>query len=142
LRSNATAHPRPELVTEPLFLDSPFFDPNDALQVKYEMLRTVRVDGVAVLHACRSFGLSRPSYYHASAAFDRDGIAGLLPAKRGPRHAHKLSGDVLQSVRDWLHDNPSLTPARLAELLQHRLGIVVHPRSIQRALARSEKKTR
>jgi transposase len=142
LRAHGTLHARPELVTDPLFCDSPFFDPHDALQVKYEMLRRVRVDGVAVLHAARAFGMSRPSYYQAAEAFERGGIGALLPAKRGPRHAHKLSDDVLVWVRAKLHDAPSLTASELAKLIHGQFGIEVHPRSIERALARAEKKTR
>jgi hypothetical protein len=36
-------HPHPAAVVDPLFLDSAFFDPNDLVQVKYEMLRSVQV---------------------------------------------------------------------------------------------------
>src|SRR5215469_8633345 len=46
LTEQGTAHPRPEAVTDPLFYDSAFFDPNDLVQVKYEMLRSVQVEGV------------------------------------------------------------------------------------------------
>ena len=35
-------HPHPETVTAALFQDSAFFDPDDLIQVKYEMLRRSR----------------------------------------------------------------------------------------------------
>jgi hypothetical protein len=43
LRRHGTLNPQPESVTHPLFQDSEFFDPDDLLQVKYEMLRQVHV---------------------------------------------------------------------------------------------------
>ena len=141
LRRHRTLHTRPEKVTDPLFCGSPFFDPRDALQVKYEMLRRVRVDGIAVLHAARSFGFSRPSFYQAAEAFEAGGLGGLLPAKRGPRHSHKLSDDVLRWVRSKKQEQPSATARELAELIHDKFEISVHPGSIERALARAEKKT-
>src|SRR5262247_504637 len=41
LRHQGTLNPRPQDVRHPLFRDSDFFDPDDMIQVKYEMLRHV-----------------------------------------------------------------------------------------------------
>ncbi len=98
LREGGTLNSRPERVTDDLFADSDFFDPIDILQVKYEMLRRVRVDDFAVSQAARLFGLSRPSFYHALESFKHSGLIGLVPQKRGPRGAHKLSQEVLDSL--------------------------------------------
>ena len=60
-----------------------FFDANDLVQVKYEMLRHARQDGVTKAEAASLFGLSRPTFYQAEAAFARDGLSGLAaPAAR------------------------------------------------------------
>jgi len=39
----------------------------DVVQVKYEMLRRVRVDQVPMARAARAFGFSRPAFYQAQA---------------------------------------------------------------------------
>src|SRR5438477_5425103 len=66
LRQSHTLHPHPEKVRDPLFLSgSPFFDPRDLVQVKYELLRRVRVDGYSVAQATALFALSRPTFYVA-----------------------------------------------------------------------------
>jgi len=140
LRKRAALHPHPEKVCDELFASHEFFDPRDAIQTKYEMLRRVRVDGLSVSRAARRLGFSRPTFYKARAAFERDGLAGLLPAKPGPRAAHKLSPEVMAFVKELLDDEPSLTASELAERLRVRLDLVVHPRSIERALARDEKR--
>jgi len=49
---------------------------------------------------------------------------------------------VLAFVREARQEDPALRPAALASRIQARYGITVHPRSIERALARSQKKLR
>jgi transposase len=140
LARRRSLHPHPERVSEALFQADPFFDRRDAVQVKYEMLRSVRVEGRAVSRAAEQFGFSRFTFYQSRAAFERAGLPGLLPAKKGPRRAHKLSAAVLSFVDDELGSQPSLTMAALAERIHERFGLRVHPRSIQRALKRRSKK--
>ena len=126
---------------DPAFSEgSPFFDPEDLVQVKYEMLRRVREEGERVTQASAAFGFSRPSFYAAQAAFREAGLPGLVPQRPGPRRAHKLSAAVLDLLEQALAEEPSLTSTALVRLLEERLGLAVHPRSIERALARSGKK--
>lgn len=136
LRAARTLNPRPQAVRDTAFCSSEFFDARDLVQVKYEMVRRVRIDGVAVAHAAAAFGFSRPSYYEAAAALDRDGLPGLVPAKPGPKRGHKLTTEVLDHAAALLAADASLRPADLVEALSDRFGIRVHPRSIERALAR------
>ncbi len=88
-------NPRPEAVRDERFAGSEFLDPRDLVQVKYEMVRRVRVDGDTVARSAQEFGFSRPSFYEAAAALDTGGLAGLVPARPGPRRAHKLTDEVL-----------------------------------------------
>lgn len=142
LREQGCLHPHPEKVTDEVFVASEFFDRRDLVQVKYEMLRRVRVDGQSVSQSAAGFGLSRPSYYQAQAAYEEGGLPALLPKKPGPRRAHKLSEEVMTALREALADQPELGPRGLLELAEERFGISVHRRSIERALARQEKKRR
>jgi transposase len=142
LRQRGCLHPHPEKVSDELFASTEFFDPRDLLQVKYEMLRRVRVDGNTVSQTAAGFGLSRPSFYRAQAAYEEGGLPALLSRKPGPRRAHKLSEEVVEALRETLDKEPDSGAATLAEWVQKRFGISVHPRSIERALARQEKKRR
>jgi hypothetical protein len=141
LRQAACLNPHPERVTDPLFAASDFFDSRDLVQVKYEMVRRVRIDGQPVAQSARGFGFSRPSFYEAQTSLEREGLVGLLPKKRGPRGAHKLSPDVVAFLREQLSLEPSLNSAQLAARLRQSRRLRVHPRSIERALARGQKKT-
>jgi hypothetical protein len=142
LRRQGTLNPHPARVQDPLFATSDFFDARDLVQVKYEMVRRVRVDGQPVSGSATTFGLSRPSFYQARALLAHGGLAALVPKKRGPRGAHKLSSEVVDFLRHERSEEPSLGSPELARRVRARFGRQVHPRSVERALARREKKRR
>lgn len=142
LQQQGGVHRHPEQVTDELFVTHEFFDPRDLVQVKYEMLRRVQREGQTVRQSAATFGFSRPSFYQAQAAFHEGGLPALLPQKRGPKNAHKLTVDVLTFLRQARQDDPSVRPAALASLVKAQYGITVHPRSIERALTRRQKKPR
>jgi transposase len=140
LRQHGTLNPRPQDVTHELFRHSDFFDPHDLVQVKYEMLRHSRVDQKPIQQAAKTFGLSRPSFYQAQAAFQESGLAGLLPQRRGPRGGHKLTDEVMKFVVQVKAGDPSLSFKQLARAVQEEFDLTVHPRSIERQLLRQKKR--
>ena len=140
LRQRGSLHPRPEKVQDELFGKGGFFDARDRVQVKYEMLRRVRVEGQPIRRVAPAFGFSRPSYYQAHLAFEKGGLPALVPKKSGPRGGHKLDEEVLEFLVQRLEKDPALRPADLAERVQAQFGRSVHPRSIERALKRRGKK--
>jgi transposase len=140
LREQAVLNPHPERVRDEVFVAHDFFDARDLVQVKYEMVRRVEADGTSVSDAAAAFGFSRPSFYQAQHALRAHGLAGLLPKKRGPRRAHKLSAEVVDYVAQLRTEEPGATSRELAGRIERRFGIRVHPRSVERALARGEKK--
>ena len=138
LREARSLNPRPEAVTDEAFTAGPeFFDARDLVQVKYEMVRRVRAEGQPVSRAAAAFGFSRPSYYQAAAAVDAGGLAALVPARPGPRRAHKLTAEVVAFALRAREADSSLRSAQLAEAIEQRFGIQVHPRSVERAPARA-----
>jgi transposase len=142
LRAHGTLHPRPQAVQAPLFASHDFFDPRDLVQVKYEMLRQVDVEGAPVTRTANAFGVSRPTFYQTQTAFKQRGIAGLVPRKRGPHGAHKLDDAVMTFVATLRTEDSALTGRALLRRIHDRFGLDVHPRSLERALRRAEKKHR
>jgi len=142
LRQRGTLNPHPDKVSDPLFATADFFDRRDLVQVKYEMVRRVRVDGQPISRSAAAFGFSRPTLYQADAALGRGGLAALVPRKPGPRRSHKLDPEVMEFLRELRAADAALRPAELARRVRERFGRTVHPRSVERALARGEKKRR
>ncbi len=140
LRQQRCLNPHPERVTDELFQTREFFDARDLVQVKYEMVRRVEAEGLPVNQSAAAFGFSRPSFYQAQASFQQGGLPALMPQKRGPKQAHKLTAEVLAFIREARQEDPSLHLAALVSRIQVRYGVTVDLRSIERALARSQKK--
>ena len=140
LAAQRSLNPHPEAVVDEAFSASEFLDPRDLVQVKYEMVRRVRVEGRTVVRSAAEFGFSRPSFYEAAAALDDGGLPGLVPLRPGPRRAHKLTDEVVAFCRAAVADDPSLRSADLGAMVEERFSITVHPRSIERALARQPKR--
>jgi transposase len=142
LRQQGVLNPHPDDVTDTLFQTGDFFDPQDMLQVKYEMIRRVEVEKAPVSEAAAAFGLSRPAFYQAQHAVAQQGLAGLIPRKRGPHRAHKLTPAVLDFVFQQRAATPSLKISELIARIQQQFKVTVHRRTIERHLALQEKKHR
>lgn len=141
LRAAGALHPHPDAVRDEAFAHHEFFDRRDRVQVKYEMVRRHRVDGRRVTDVAGAFGVSRQAFYTADAAFSAQGIPGLLPRPRGPQRAHKCTDEILDFIVRW-RAGEDAAGATVAEAVQRRFGVTIHPRSLTRALARREKKRR
>jgi transposase len=141
LKESGTVNPRAQYVRDPAFADTDFFDPRDLVQVKYEMLRRVRIEGQSIAKAATLFGVSRPTFYKARDDFDRGGLVGLMPEKRGPRGPRKITAEVLRFIEEAAGEK-DLDARALTGRIANRFGLVVHRRTVLRALARLKKKAR
>jgi len=139
LREHRILHPTPARVLDDRFLAEPFFDPHDLVQVKYEMLRRVLIEDESATSAASAFGFSRSAYYQILDSFRRAGLAGLIPDRPGPRGAHKLTEEVVAFLEERLAEDETLPVSALTTLLRRRFKLDVHPRSVERALARRKK---
>ena len=139
LAASGTLHPTPDKVRDHLFQSYAFFDPDDALQVKYEMLRRVDRDGRSVTQAAKDLGFSRRHLYALQQQFTEQGFQGLIPKKRGPKGAHKLTDAIMDFLDKAREDIPCPKAAELARRVHEHFGLSVHPRSIEKALARKKK---
>jgi transposase len=134
LRGEGTLNPAPEKVADPKFCEGGFFDPHDLVQVKYEMLRRASVDHQSVTDTAEEYGVSRPTFYQAKTSFEKAGLVGLVPRKRGPRGPYKLREEVLDYLEEQITTGEPIRARRLATLLREEFGLDVHPRTIERAL--------
>jgi hypothetical protein len=133
LQAAGLAHSRPEKVTAPLFgSGDAFFFALDKIQVKYEMLRAHYGDGDTITTAAAMHGYSRAEFYLVAAAFDHAGMTGLLDERRGRKGPVKLTADV-HAFLDGLGPGSAV---EAAAALADQLGVVLHPRTIQRARRR------
>jgi transposase len=139
LRHHNALNTKATQVTDEQFQALAFFDPRDLIQVKYEMVRRVRKDGWSITQAARAFGFSRNSYYRIHSALQNQGLVGLMPRKRGPQHATKITEVVDAFIHRRLAEDPALSCGKLKDLVAEELGVQVHRRTIERAVRRKKK---
>jgi transposase len=141
LRSCGTLNRHPEEVRNPLFTENDFFDPHDMVQLKYETIRAVQVEGRPIAQAALDSGLSRPTIYEARESFRQEGIEGLLPEKRGPKNPRKLTSQVRGYLQELVASNPDLKAAALVQRVRRRFGVILHVRTVEKALRKKGRQT-
>lgn len=134
LEAAGLVHPRADAVTAELFGDGgSFFFPADKVQVKYEMLRAVNVDGDTVVAASAAHGYSRAEFYLVQAAFAARGMAGLVDERRGRKGPTKLTAEIVTFLQDT---GAQRSGAELAAEVESRFGVSLHRRTVERARRR------
>jgi transposase len=141
LRSCGALNRHPEEVRNPLFTENDFFDPHDLVQLKYETIRAVEVDARPIAQAALDSGLSRPTIYEARENFRQEGIEGLLPEKRGPKKPRKLTPQVRDYLEELVASNPDLKAAVLVQRVRRRFGVLLHVRTVEKALQKKGRQT-
>ena len=139
LARDGALNPHPEAVRDPLFTTNPFFDPKDLVQVRYEMVRRHDAEGMSVTDLASSFGVSRPTFYKVQSTLATSGLAGLVPHPRGPKGAHKVSAEVVAFITNLKAEQPELTTSQCLDAIKAQFGVVVHRRSLERAMTRKKK---
>jgi transposase len=142
LKEQGALNAHPERIKDELFLDSTveFFDPNDLVQVKYEMLRSVEKERMSVTDASKTYGFSRPAFYQIQSQFKNNGIAGFIREKTGPKSAHKLTPDIMKFIEERIKEGEPIRARTIAKLVKKEFNKTIHPRTIERAIAKKEKK--
>jgi transposase len=142
LADHRALHPHSERVRDATFQQGGFFDARDLVQVRYEMLRRHLVERQPVTEIIQDFGVSRQMFYVLLRTFQQEGLAGLLPRKRGPKGAHKCTDAVVAFVAARREQSPGRSTKELAEDVGHKFGVQLHPRTLERRLSRRGKKRR
>src|SRR5260370_9068647 len=88
LAKDGALNPHPEAIRDALFTGNPFFDAKDLVQVRYEMVRRHRVDGVAISEASTNFRVSRPTFSKALRSLQTAGLPALPPSQHRPDDGH------------------------------------------------------
>ena len=132
LEAEGLLHLRVDAVSAAVFAEGGFFLAADKVQVKYEMLRAHRVDGLPVTEAAAAHGYSRAAFYLVSASFDQLGMAGLLDERRGRRGPVKLAPEIVEFIRSAAPGSG----AQIAEQVAERFGVRLHRRTVERARGR------
>ena len=78
-------------------------------------------------------------FYLLARAFREEGLPGLLPRKRGPKRARKGTDEILAYVAGRRAGSPGRPTRALVDDVHREFGVRLHPRTLERGLARRGK---
>ena len=107
--------------------------PDDAATVKLVMLLEGECSGASREAVAERFGYCRASYYDARGAYLRDGGAGLVPDKTGPKGPSRRTPDVTRRVIRARFLDPRMSAEVIASTLRQE-RIVISNRSVARII--------
>jgi len=139
LIENGSFNRNASAVSNHMFRSNPYFDPQDLVQVKYEMLRSVKSDGFNVADASRQFGFSRTAYYKIEKRFHEAGVEGLCAQKTGPKSPAKITCEIVELADRLRAEHPGITNDEVTREIEAQTGITIHKRSLQRAQSKKKR---
>jgi transposase len=139
LIENGSFNRNADTVSNHMFKSNPYFDPQDLVQVKYEMLRAVKSDGLNVADASRQFGFSRTAYYKIEKRFHNAGVEGLCAQKTGPKAPAKITHEIVGLADNLRVEHPGITNDEVIKEIEAQTGVTIHKRSLQRAQSKKKR---
>ena len=136
LRESRCLNPHPGQVTDEAFLAEEFFDARDAVQVKYEMVRASAWTARRSPPQRQRSGTPGRRTTRQPPRWPPPGWTAWCRPSPGPRGGHKLTGQILSWAEQQLAGDPALRRPAWPGRSPTAFGVRVHPRSIERALAR------
>jgi transposase len=104
------------------------------------MLRRVEKEDLPISAVAASFGFSRPAFYKARRDFISEGLGGLIARRRGPKEGHKVTREIVSFVERTRAQESSIAMPELVRRIQNEFAVLVHRRSVERALVAAKKK--
>lgn len=137
LQKEGLINPKPERVNYELFESNVFFDPLDLPQVRYEMIRTARVDNISVAKVCRLFGFSREYFYKLERNFMDRGFVALVGSPKGRRPIIGLNNEILNFIIHRKINNPTLSGEEIRKEILQLYKLDCSRRTVERVIEKS-----
>ena len=132
LEKEGLLNAKPERVSHPLFETLDFFDPFDLPQVRYEMIRSARVEKLPVAEACKLFGFSREYFYKLERAFMARGYVSLLGSTMGRRPIIALNQEIVNFIAHRKMEKAGLSGEKLRQEIQKLYKVDCSRRTVER----------
>jgi transposase len=132
LEKEGLLNSKPERVSHPLFEKIDFFDPFDLPQVRYEMIRSARVEKIPVAEACKLFGFSREYFYKLERAFMARGYVAMLGSTMGRRPIIALNQEIVNFIAHRKIEDPGLSGEKLRQEIQSLYNVDCSRRTVER----------
>ncbi len=137
LEKEGLLNQKPERIVTLRFADNDFFDPLDLPQVRYEMLRSARIEKIPVAQTCKAYGFSREYFYKLERNFKAHGLVALLGSPKGRRPLIAINQEVVNFIVHRKIDNPKLSGDDLRKEILQLYKIDCSRRTVERVIEKS-----
>lgn len=107
---------------------------DDEVSCKLAMLVLGECGACGPSHAAETFGFSRQRYFQLRTLFHKNGAAGLVSRRRGPKSNYRRTREVVHQVVRYRFLDPEISAEVIAQKLR-QTGFGISARSVERALA-------
>lgn len=107
---------------------------DDEVTRKLLMLIEGECEGAGPLAAASKHGFSKQRYFQLREILQKQGAAGLVSQKRGPKSKSRRTDDIIRQIIRYRFLDPQVTPEVIAQKLR-QLGHVISSRSVERVIA-------
>ena len=138
LKESNTFNAKSDKVSAQIFADNKLMDPQDLLQVRYEMVRAIELDNKPVNEICAEYGVSASTARRYLDDLRKGGLIALVPEPKGPSGPTKLTKEAVRFIEDYPKDSPRASGGKIHNALEAKLHLGISKRTVERYLSKKE----
>ncbi len=136
LKESNTFNTNSDKITARIFADNRLMDPQDLLQVRYEMVRAIECEDRPIREICEEYGVSPSTARRYRDDLRRGGLIALVPEQKGPSGPTKLTKEAAEFIDAYLDESPGSSGGKIHNALESRLHLGLSKRTVERYLSK------
>ncbi len=137
LRKSNTFNPKRDKIKDSIFKDE-IMDPQDLLQVRYEMVRAIEYDNKPIGEVSSAYGVSVTTARRYIDDLKKGGLKALVPGPKGPAGPSKLKKEASDFIDNYHKNNPKAGGAKIHAALEAKLRLGISKRTVERNPAKKD----
>ena len=117
-------------------MNNELMDPQDLLQVRYELVRAIDYDKKPVKEICAEYGVSVTTARRYLEDLRKGGLIALVPEPKGPSGPTKLTKEAIEFIENFLKENPRASGGKIHKALEARFHLGISKRTVERFLSK------
>ena len=136
LKESNTFNSKSDKITANIFADNELMDPQDLLQVRYEMVRAIEYEKKPIKEICTEYGVSATTARRYLDDLKKGGLIALVPEPKGPSGPTKLTKEATDFIENYLKENPKASGGKIHNALEAKLHPGISKRTVERYLSK------
>ena len=135
LRATQTFNTNYAKINDPIFQRSGIMDPRDLLLVRFELVRSLELDGKPIEEVCSQYGISPCTARRYVRDMKERGLIALVPEKRGPNGPSVMTDEIANYIDKYLTDHPKASAGKVYQSLVDAKKVTIGKRTVERYIS-------